>query len=636
MTIIIEKVRSQGKDKIFLTFPYNPDLVTKANTVPGASFSKEGGAHWAYPLDMRICRMLREAFGADLKVGPALVTWSREAVKREAEMHALSSADDADLLTLPAVAPVLAQAMAARTYQRVGARFVAQGRTVLIADQPGLGKTLEAIGGIIESGLTGPVLILSLKTAMGVVWEAELLRWLPNPRVTVAPEGKVKRAEALEHFWLGVHEDPDSLHFLICNPEMIRVRRDEVPGQKGKWTYTPAYPSLFDTMWDGVVIDESAHKQCSLISPSNTEAKMSQFRLGAKRLPIADNGVKIALSGTPMRGKPHKLWGTLNWLQPAIYTSYWKWVARYWKLEQNDYTGNASVIGELQHPDKLHDDLRGIMLRRTKAEVLKDLPPKQYGGTPLDPADPSSPVGVWVPLTPEQAKAYKAMEDNAAVALEGGSLMANGALAELTRLKQFANTYGYMDGGTFVPSLPSNKFDTVVEMLAERGIYGKANKPENDDNEGDSQVVIGSQFTATINLFAKGLQDMGIEVAVLTGATSQKERTRLINEFQGEGGPRVFLINTNAGGVAVTLDRADDLFILDETWIPDDQEQLEDRIHRASRIHQVNIYYIRSLGTIEEYIARLNVDADDLQKHLLDQMRGVRITRMLLGMESVA
>ena len=80
----------------------------------------------------------------------------------------------------------------------------------------------------------------------------------------------------------------------------------------------------------------------------------------------------------------------------------------------------------------------------------------------------------------------------------------------------------------------------------------------------------------------------------------------------------------------MTLDKADDLIILDETWIPDDQEQVEDRIHRASRIHQVTIWYIRSLGTVEEGIARLNLSADDLQKALLDGSRGVATARKIL------
>lgn len=633
-TITAEKVKVLKRDRIRVTFPYHPDLVTKAKRIPGYAFSKEGGAHWSYPLDMTICRLLREEFGADLKVGPELSAWAWEAVKHEKEMATLAASVDADLALLPVVSPVLAQAMSNRTYQRVGSRFIAQGQSVLLADQPGLGKTLEAIGGIIEAELTGPCLILSLKTAMRVVWESELIRWVPADRatVTIVDGTGPQREEAIEAYWQRVDEQPDILHFLVCNPEMIRTKRLETEKGSKKWYYEHKYPRLFDRPWSAVVIDESAHNQSSLIHNSSTEEKMSQFRLGARHLPIADGGIKLAMSGTPMRGKPMNLWGTLNWLRPEVYTSFWTWVALYYEVTevQHNKAGDKHMeIGALRNADALAADLSRIMLRRTKAEVLTDLPAKQYGGTLLNPSDPNSPIGVWVPMTPEQKRAYASMVKDAAVALEGGNLTANGVLAELTRLKQFANTAARIerDGDTvdFQPILPSNKFDVVVSMLEERGITG-----DPDTEEGDSQVVIASQFTKTINLFAAELAALGIQVAVLTGETKAKDRERLIREFQAEGGPRVFLINTRAGGVAVTLDRADDLFILDETWVPDDQEQLEDRIHRASRIHQVTIYYIRSLGTIDEGIARANIAADDMQKSLMDGKRGVDIARKLV------
>lgn len=78
------------------------------------------------------------------------------------------------------------------------------------------------------------------------------------------------------------------------------------------------------------------------------------------------------------------------------------------------------------------------------------------------------------------------------------------------------------------------------------------------------------------------------------------------------------LLNTKSGGVALTLDRADELVILDETFIPDDQEQVEDRIHRVSRIHNVIVHYVRSKGTIEETIAKKVQKREELQKQILD------------------
>src|SRR3546814_6541700 len=83
----------------------------------------------------------------------------------------------------------------------------------------------------------------------------------------------------------------------------------------------------------------------------------------------------------------------------------------------------------------------------------------------------------------------------------------------------------------------------------------------------------------------------------ITGGVSPKKRLAAQNTFQAVGGPRIMLINTMAGGVAIDLDQhCDELFFMDETFIPDDQEQVEDRIHRVSRIHRVTIHYLYARG----------------------------------------
>jgi SNF2 family DNA or RNA helicase len=88
---------------------------------------------------------------------------------------------------------------------------------------------------------------------------------------------------------------------------------------------------------------------------------------------------------------------------------------------------------------------------------------------------------------------------------------------------------------------------------------------------------------------------------------------------------RVLVMTTTAGGTAITLDRASTVIFLDETWNPDDQEQGEDRTHRASRIHQVMIYRIKTKNTVEEYIEKVLAMKDDINKAILDLRRqGVR------------
>ena len=109
------------------------------------------------------------------------------------------------------------------------------------------------------------------------------------------------------------------------------------------------------------------------------------------------------------------------------------------------------------------------------------------------------------------------------------------------------------------------------------------------------------------------------------------ERQDAVDKFQHDDAYPILMLNTKAGGVALTLDRADDIVILDETFIPDDQTQVEDRIHRVSRMHNVTVHYVRSIGTVEEKIAKKTIDRDNLQKQLLDGARGVSYARKLLG-----
>jgi SNF2 family DNA or RNA helicase len=98
-------------------------------------------------------------------------------------------------------------------------------------------------------------------------------------------------------------------------------------------------------------------------------------------------------------------------------------------------------------------------------------------------------------------------------------------------------------------------------------------------------------------------REKGIKAEKITGAVSRSEGTELWRSSRRARCGSWW--STTAGGVALTLDRASTAIIMDETWDPDDQEQAEDRVHRASRIHQVTVYYLRSRDTIEEYIKQV-------------------------------
>lgn len=605
---------------------------------------------WRFPLDLATCFQLRNIFGKKLKVRIPLAEWASKEIARRKELQELATANTAALELVAEEAPLLYAAMAARPYQLVGSSWIARTGSALLGDDPGLGKTLQVLGAVVEKGICGPILVFAPKTAALVTWPDELRKWLPDDDVTVVSHlPGARRRQVIGNYLRRARTayDLGKRSWLICNMEMVRIKAHKEKDYRGRDTKvtkkdkkgnivtTVQYPQLFEPKWQAVILDESQHM---LITQTPQWWNQTQVRAGLTKLPVAEGGLKVALSGTFLRGKLENAWGTLNWLDPERYTSYWKWCDRRFSVSDGffggkDIEGNTLEEMEERQLSEFYDELRPYMLRRTKGEVATDLPPKQYAGTRLEDQNVDSPPGVWLTMEGKQQKLYRQMVEDAELKLSNGTLMAMGILHEMSLLKQVASSAGSMRVSVdkegvehyhYVPELPSSKFDALVEWLTERGMIGK-------EQFGDGKVVIASQYTSLINLFDSEIRNLGADTFVLTGETTPTKRKQMANRFQEHGGPRIFLLNTKAGGVSLTLDAADDLIILDETWNPDDQTQVEDRIHRVSRMHNVTITYFRMLGTIEEKIATVAGGRDQLQRKLIDGQRGVGFAKQLLG-----
>lgn len=564
------------------------------------------------------------------------------------EAKNLTKADaDADVAELlKEEAPEAAELM--RGYQRAGVKLMSMNDSTLLADSPGSGKTLQTIATMISAGVEGDILVLAPSAAVQVTWPGEIARWSPNDEVVRVTGSRKKREEKLKCL---KRKAKSKRRWILCNIEMAKTKYIDAKASQGKVSksyYSHVYPELFyldydnkqpknHRYWSAIVVDES-HR--ALITNKSEAYKQTQTRCGLGKLKTKDGAKRVAISGTPFRGKMNNLWGTLNWLFPDKFTSYWKWIDRWFDTKSNGFGTEVARISKGLESD-FYAAIAPFTLRRTKAEIAPELPPKLYAGTipdgiDRDGVDEKGLVGHWLDMSPKQARAYDQMVEEAFANLDNGTLVANGVLAELTRLKQFATCYGRLetvydvDGyeiPKFVPEMPSNKFDWLVEFLAELGIRPK------DPQTGPEarKVVVASQFTSVIDLYDRELKKMGIDTLKITGKVKSQDREKAKELFQTDEGPQVFLLNTIAGGVSLTLDRADDIVILDETFIPDDQNQVEDRVHRVSRNHNVTVHYVRSLGTIEEKIARTTTDRDSLQKQLLDGERGVDFARKILN-----
>ena len=218
---------------------------------------------------------------------------------------------------------------------------------------------------------------------------------------------------------------------VITSPNYVRIKAEtdafgnyvKKDGQKQIKMVQEGIASFFNIEWSAIIIDES-HK--TIAGGSGNKKKWSAQKQGLGALNVREDGLRIALSGTPFRGKEEYLWGQLNWLKPELFRSYWRWINDHFDSYQDRY---GMVIGHIIDKDKMYKEASSVMIRRTKEEVAKDLPPKIYNT-------------IWLNMEDRQARAYEEMERKAQTELEGGILQTTGILAELTRLKQFAGSYG--------------------------------------------------------------------------------------------------------------------------------------------------------------------------------------------------
>jgi superfamily II DNA or RNA helicase len=281
---------------------------------------------------------------------------------------------------------------------------------------------------------------------------------------------------------------------------------------------------------------------------------------------------KLVLTGTPIENSLNDLWAQLNFVNPGL-------------LGTLNYFRNQFVTPIMkQQNESMEKRLRTLIhpfiLRRTKEEVAKELPP-------------ITEQTLYCNMTPEQAKVYereksgirnhliKAIEESG---LEKSSII---ALQALTRLRQLA-IHPVLVDDTYTGS--SGKFEQILENL------------ESIVSE-DHKVLVFSSFVKDLELIEQELIQRNLNYSMLTGATTDREK--VINNFTGDKKCRIFLISLKAGGVGLNLTDADYVFMLNPWWNPAAENQAISRSHRIGQKRNVFVYRFISTDTIEEKIARL-------------------------------
>ena len=233
--------------------------------------------------------------------------------------------------------------------------------------------------------------------------------------------------------------------------------------------------------------------------------------------------------------------------------------------------------------------IQPFMLRRTKGDVLEDLPEKNE-------------IIVSVELTEEELSVYELIRKNAEQQLrESGNRVEVKVLAEIMRLRQAACATSLVEKEWKGDSSKIEIFVNMAKTIA----------------DGGNRVLVFSQFTSFLDLVRKKLEEQSVDYLYLDGSTPLKQREQLVEDFQ-QGTVPVFLISLKAGGLGLNLVGANYVIHLDPWWNPSIEQQATDRAYRIGQQRNVTVYHLITKNTIEEKILRLHKTKRNLADALLE------------------
>ena len=446
-----------------------------------------------------------------------------------------------------------------RPYQLHGLSWLAFlnqiGCGACLADDMGLGKTIQflALLAYEREVATEPVNPTLLFVPMSILdnWKSEIERF--NPSLKIYQHHGPTRLTGKEFI-----ETAQSVDLVITTYSL--AHRDE--------------EFISAIKWGRIALDEAQN-----IKNLHTKQTKAVRNLGALQFTAALNNQdckRVALTGTPLENHLEELWSVFDFLNPG----YLGTVA--------DFRRKFSVPIERYRNDEAAQKLSQIVgpfiLRRLKTnrDVIDDLPEKLE-------------MEVYTSLTSEQAAMYQSVVDDMIpqVGHASGIKRKGLVLAAITKLKQICNHPALFAKDGNPAAVRSGKLTRLEELL------------EVILAEGDHALVF-TQFAQMGHLLKSYLQDrFGEEVLFLHGGVQQKFRTKMIERFQSDGGPRIFVLSLKVGGVGLNLTAANQIVHFDQWWNPAVEEQATDRAFRIGQKRNVQVRKFICKGTLEERISMM-------------------------------
>lgn len=435
-----------------------------------------------------------------------------------------------------------------RDYQREGFRWMKQlshiGAGACLADDMGLGKTIQTLAFLLDRASEGPALIVAPLSVCGN-WIVEAQRFAPSLNI--------------HQFGLGDRSDmvqkAGPFDLVTCSYGLLQQESE----------------LLASKSWHTVVLDEAQ-------AIKNSTAKRTK---AAMDLPAH---MRLVTTGTPVENRLSEIWTIFQFINPGLLGSLESFNRRF-----------ALPIEQRRDADARHRLKRIIspfILRRTKIEVLDELPPKTT-------------IVVNVEMSVEETAFYEAIRrkaiDTLADTADDPGRNHLRILAEITRMRRACCHSSLVAPDMAISSSKLTAFGERVEELI-------AN---------NHRALVFSQFVDYLSIVRKFLDDQKISYQYLDGSTPQRDRQRAVSDFQAGKG-ELFLISLRAGGFGLNLTGADYVLHMDPWWNPAVEDQASDRVHRIGQTRPVTIYRFVTTGTIEEKILKLHAEKRDLAQSLLD------------------
>ena len=449
-----------------------------------------------------------------------------------------------------------------REYQKRGVSWLYYleqlGLNGCLADDMGLGKTVQVIARLVqerelaqsEEAMAIPPTLLVAPTSVVGNWRKEIQKFAPSLRAIVHHGSE--RAKAAKEFKAMVDQND------VVITSFTLARKDA---------------KLLDSItWHRIVLDEAQN----IKNPKAAQTK-AILKLSAHH--------RLALTGTPVENRLLDLWSIFNFLNPG----YLGKEAQFRKgfevpIQKDNSAVKSATLKKLVGP---------FILRRVKTDksIIKDLPDKIE-------------QKLFCNLTKEQASLYEAtVKDVEKQLVEAEGIQRKGLiLATLLKLKQICNhpRQFLQDESDFTPER-SHKLSRLAEMVAEVM------------EEGESLLVF-TQFTELGDALEKYLRHTcHYNTYYIHGGTNRDKREQMITEFQDpETEPSVFVLSLKAGGVGITLTKANHVFHFDRWWNPAVEDQATDRAFRIGQEKKVFVHKFVAIGTLEERIDEMIEDKKKL------------------------